>query len=95
MAPAKLSIIIQNICNEYNVPAYHNFSHGFSVFQVILFFLNINVQTLFYLLKKSGLSTVLAKHEIFAALIAALGHDLNHSKFLRYFERLYPSRGLQ
>lgn len=30
----KLSKIVEKICLDYNVPAYHNFAHGFNVFQV-------------------------------------------------------------
>jgi len=34
LTPEKLDKIVTNICGGYNVPAYHNFTHGFNVFQV-------------------------------------------------------------
>jgi len=34
MTSDKFGIVVKKICAEYNVPAYHNFSHGFNVFQV-------------------------------------------------------------
>jgi len=71
----KFGIVVKKICAEYNAPAYHNFSHGFNVFQMF-----------YALVKKTELESALDKVEKFATLIAALGHDMNHRGYNNAYE---------
>jgi len=75
ISPETLSKIIKMICFEYNTPAYHNFSHGFNVFQMF-----------YSLVKKTELEKVLDKTEVFATLLASLGHDVNHKGYNNAYE---------
>jgi len=75
IAPEKFSKLIQMICYEYNVPAYHSFSHGFNVFQMF-----------YALIKKTELEQILDKTEVFASLLASLGHDMNHKGYNNAYE---------
>jgi len=71
----KLNKIIEKICLGYNVPAYHNFAHGFNVFQMF-----------YAIIKKTELGTALDSTEVFASLLAALGHDLDHRGYNNQYE---------
>lgn len=55
----------------YNHVPYHNFSHGFSVFQVFHYFFK----------KSFLLNQIFSQDELFLGLIACLSHDLGHRKF--------------
>jgi len=81
LGPEKLEKIIKRVCLDYNVPAYHNFTHGFNVFQMF-----------YAILKKTELATVLDRTEKFAALLAALGHDLNHRGYNNAYEAKLQSK---
>lgn len=61
---------------NYNVVPYHNFTHAFSVFQLLA-----------YSYFKSEFKDFLTPFDIFAGLIACLCHDLNHSLFLFFFKK--------
>lgn len=64
----KLKNLVDSIIRNYNVVPYHNFSHAFSVFQMLAF-------SYF----KSEFKDFVAPFDIFAGLIASLSHDMNHS----------------
>lgn len=66
-----LQNFITNCLIVYNHVPYHNFSHGFSVFQVFGF----------YFSKSQKLNKIFSKDEMFVGLIACLSHDLGHRNF--------------
>jgi hypothetical protein len=75
----KALAIIKGIANEYNVTAYHTFTHGFSIFQVS-FLLKSSYTKLFYaVMVKTDLNHYLTDLEKVASLLACLGHDSGHS----------------
>jgi hypothetical protein len=61
---------ITNCLIVYNHVPYHNFSHGFSVFQVFWY----------YFLQSQHLNQIFSKDEMFVGLVACLSHDLGHRK---------------
>lgn len=61
---------IQNCLIVYNHVSYHNFAHGFSVFQVFSY----------YFQQSPLLNQIFSKDEIFVGLIACLSHDLGHRR---------------
>lgn len=65
-----LKNLIDTISRNYNVVPYHNFSHAFSVFQMLS-----------YCYFKSEFQDFLTPFDIFAGMIASLSHDINHSYF--------------
>lgn len=81
--------LIETLCKNYNIVPYHQFSHAFSVFQL-----------LYHCYHTSDLKKSIQKFEFLGSLIAALAHDLNHkgvnnaykikkksAKSLLYFEQ--------
>ena len=64
-----LKNLIDTISKNYNVVPYHNFSHAFSVFQMLS-----------YCYFKSEFKDFFTPFDIFAGMIASLSHDLNHSE---------------
>lgn len=62
-----LQCLIKEICLSYNIGAYHNFTHAFSMFQMI-----------FCLAQSPQVAEYLQPFELFAGLLAALAHDMNH-----------------
>ncbi|CAD8154280.1 unnamed protein product [Paramecium pentaurelia] len=62
-----LSELITEIIMNYNVVPYHNFTHAFQLSQL-----------LFSCYMKSDLKKFCNQLEIFSAILAGLGHDLNH-----------------
>ena len=64
-----LKRLIQNMAKNYNILGYHNFSHAFSLFQMIC-------HTYFI----SEFKNFVSPANLFAALISGLAHDMNHSK---------------
>lgn len=70
----KALAIIKGIANEYNVTAYHTFTHGFSIFQ------------LFYaVMVKTDLNHYLTDLEKVASLLACLGHDSGHRGYNNFY----------
>ena len=67
----KLQNLFQAIQANYNVNPYHNFTHGFSVYQMFS-----------SLCHKTQLSSLFNEFECFIGLIACLGHDIRHSNLL-------------
>ena len=74
----RLKNLIDTIIKNYNVVPYHNFSHAFSVFQMLAF-------SYF----KSEFKDFVAPFDIFAGLIASLSHDMNHSNTFIFFLALF------
>ncbi|CAK79391.1 unnamed protein product (macronuclear) [Paramecium tetraurelia] len=62
-----LGDLINEIVMNYNVVPYHNFTHAFQLSQL-----------LFSCYMKSDLKKFCTQLEIFSAILAGLGHDLNH-----------------
>ncbi|CAD8075264.1 unnamed protein product [Paramecium sonneborni] len=62
-----LGDLINEIVMNYNVVPYHNFTHAFQLSQL-----------LFSCYMKSNLKNFCNQLEIFSAILAGLGHDLNH-----------------
>ncbi|CAD8166809.1 unnamed protein product [Paramecium pentaurelia] len=62
-----LGDLINEIVMNYNVVPYHNFTHAFQLSQL-----------LFSCYMKSDLKKFCNQLEIFSAILAGLGHDLNH-----------------
>ena len=63
-----ISKLLKMISQKYNIMAYHNFSHAFSVF--LMFFQCAEVTPAF--------KSLFGDFEMFVAYIAALCHDMNH-----------------
>ncbi|KAL4483388.1 hypothetical protein ABPG73_000937 [Tetrahymena malaccensis] len=64
----QMKLLIKNLCLNYNVIPYHNWTHAFSVFQMLFCCYENSPSWRDYILP----------FEFFCAQIAALGHDLNH-----------------
>lgn len=64
--PEKLLQLVTRVSQEYNVIAYHNFTHAYSVFQMTALALSYPSLQSF-----QGLPA-------FSAMIAALAHDMKH-----------------
>lgn len=62
------SQLLAELNQSYNVLSYHNFTHAFALFQL-----------LFCCHELSDLKLFVQPLEMFAALVAGLAHDLNHS----------------
>jgi len=65
--PLKFSAFLQQVVLHYNAHAYHNFLHGVDV-----------MFAMYYIIYNTKLKETLENLEIFALLLAALCHDLNH-----------------
>ena len=65
-----LKSFLQELLIVYNHVSYHNFSHGFSVFQVFHYFFK----------PSPALNRIFSYDEQFIGLIACLSHDLGHRK---------------
>ena len=63
-----IELLVENICERYNIVSYHNFSHAFSVFLL-----------LFQCFERSEkLVANFSAFEVFVVYFSALCHDLNH-----------------
>ena len=65
-----LMSFLKELLIVYNHVSYHNFSHGFSVFQVFHYFFK----------QSQTLNRIFSPDEQFIGLIACLSHDLRHRK---------------
>ena len=63
---------IQEIAKRYQLNAYHNFTHAFSLTQVAYTMINTEI----------ALLDIFDRKDMVAILIAGLGHDIDHRKFL-------------
>lgn len=62
-----LTIFIAHVCKNYNKNHFHNFQHAVNVLQIT-----------YLLLNKTGIINKLNPHIVFACLISALSHDVDH-----------------
>jgi len=67
MNEISLSIFINSICDHYNRNHFHNFQHATNVLQMT-----------YMLLDKTEIINKLNPHIVFAALLSALSHDVDH-----------------
>lgn len=65
-----LRTFLEEVLIVYNHVPYHNFSHGFAVFQVFNFFFE----------QSQFLNQIFSPDEKFIGLVACLSHDLGHRK---------------
>ena len=65
-----LRSFLEEVLIVYNHVPYHNFSHGFAVFQMFNYFFE----------KSLLLNQIFSPDEKFIGLIACLSHDLGHRK---------------
>jgi high affinity cGMP-specific 3',5'-cyclic phosphodiesterase 9 len=76
-----LKKFICKVSQHYHLNPYHNFAHAISTLQFV-----------YYLLKKIiNLELIIDKYEIFALLISALVHDIDHPGHTNAFEINYKS----
>ena len=64
---AKLNRILEKIATEYNIIAYHNFTHAYSVFQMMGLCIS-----------KEKRIKEFPQIELFSVLMACISHDMNH-----------------
>ena len=64
-----LSDLIHELQKNYNINAYHTFTHAFSVFQCLLH----------CWASSKKLAEFVSENDIFISLMAALSHDVGHS----------------
>ena len=68
----QLNSLIKEICLNYNVLPYHNWSHAFSLFQMF-----------FCCYYQSDVKNFLQPFDFFTGMLTGLVHDINHSNLLR------------
>jgi hypothetical protein len=81
ICPVSLESFICKVSQHYHLNPYHNFTHAISTLQFV-----------YYLLKRIDcLELIIDKYEIFALLISALVHDIDHPGHTNAFEINYQS----
>lgn len=78
IGPQILTKLVEQIARGYHSIAYHNFSHGFTLMQVKIMFIQLFAVSLN---KCEQINGYCSDEEKMLYMLAALAHDINHSTF--------------